>query len=131
MLCRSLTKLPNCTFSYLRDVELLTPGFDCPKHKQVAPYPYRVTGASTGYVDGQILVCGGATVDYMECHEGYEQNYYCDRNVECVKTTGGTQWCSGPKVNKCFTLDVPNNVRKIHAAYSNMNILFVFKGMSG
>jgi len=30
---------------------------------------------------------------------------YCDRNAECIQTLGGALWCTGPKVNTCYTYD--------------------------
>ncbi len=96
---------------YTDEVELLNPGFNCLAAAKIAPYPMVIQGASAGFAIGKTIVCGGATMSYVECQETYEKNYHCDRNIDCTITGGGTRWCSGPKVDRCFSYNTAKNVR--------------------
>ena len=29
----------------------------------------------------------------------------CDRNIECVTTSGNAKWCTGPKMKDCYIFD--------------------------
>ena len=29
----------------------------------------------------------------------------CETDVQCVKTSGGTRWCTGPKTDECYSYD--------------------------
>ena len=89
-------------YKYLDDVELYAPGLPCHQHK-LPRYPMRVVGASGGLVGNRkIVICGGATHGYAGCSDrgGYRT---CPKNVECVTTKGGTEWCFGPKTKDCYT----------------------------
>ena len=56
-------------------------------------------------VNGSNSVCGGATEDYVECTRNSEKSQTCDRNTDCIKTPGGSNWCTGPKTANCYTYD--------------------------
>lgn len=92
------------TYRYLNDVEILAPGFSCP-FKDIKPYPIKVVGASAGFLNGQSIVCGGGREAYVDCRQHPEKSVNCDRNIECAQTTGGAQWCTGPKTNICYSYD--------------------------
>lgn len=93
-------------YTYLDEVEVLAPGFKCSKLSKMAPYPHKIIGASAGFVLGQSVVCGGAIFAYVECSQHIEGSQHCNRNYECVKTLGGSEWCTGPKTDKCYTYDL-------------------------
>ena len=57
------------------------------------------------FILGQNIVCGGAIKTYVECTKHSEGSFKCDRNVECVQTTGGSEWCTGPKTKNCYSYD--------------------------
>ncbi len=82
----------------------MAPGFTCSERK-LTPYPYEVIGVSTGFVVGNSVVCGGAKMEYVDCVKPPSSGHVCDRNIECVKTAGGTKWCTGPKTKECYTYD--------------------------
>ena len=91
-------------YTYLNEVETLAPDMSC--NGQILPdYPLKVIGASAGFILGQNLVCGGARYDYTDCSLHSEGSDICDRNVDCIKTYKGPEWCTGPKTNKCFTYE--------------------------
>ena len=92
-------------YDYLNEVEVLAPGLDCSTQGLFEPYPYKIIGASGGFTIGQNIVCGGATKTYVECGKNGEGSITCDRNVDCVETTGGSQWCTGPKTTECHSYD--------------------------
>ena len=97
-------------YSYLDDVELYAPKLPC--HQQKLPkYPLRVVGAvgaftgrSRKYTDKKIIICGGATRGYTGCRT-HGRGQTCSKNVECVKTKGGAEWCFGPKTKDCYTYE--------------------------
>ena len=65
-----------------------------------------VIGASGAFINGQTIVCGGATEKYLHCNTiNGEGNLKCDRNVDCVTSLGGSKWCSGPKIDECYSYD--------------------------
>ena len=85
------------------DVELYAPGLPCHQMK-LAPYPNKVTGATGDMAgDGKIIICGGAQKYYSGCTEGLQR--HCERNVECVTTDGGTEWCFGARTSNCYTYE--------------------------
>ena len=88
---------------YLDDVELYAPGLPCHQRK-LPPYPFKVIGA-TGKLagSGKVVICGGAKQTYSGCTGSSAR--YCKRNVECVTTNGGTQWCFGPRTKDCYTYE--------------------------
>lgn len=90
---------------YLSEVEMLAPDLTC-GDKIASQLPEPLMGAMGAFVNGLTILCGGATEGYLHCHPvAGEGNFQCDRNVDCVKTTGGTQWCTGPKSNRCYTYE--------------------------
>ncbi len=89
---------------YLNEVEIFAPGFSC-SNEAMAPFPLSVKWPSAGFTNGYSIVCGGAIEDYVDCSKGKEGMMQCDRNVDCVTTKGGSQWCTGPKVDHCYTYD--------------------------
>lgn len=90
-------------YTYLNEVEVLAPGFDCSKQLPIVPYPHKIVGASAGYALGQSIVCGGGKFEYVECRRHAEGSRVCNTNIQCVKTTGGAEWCTGPKTSDCFS----------------------------
>ena len=84
---------------------------DC-KDSKLAPYPKRIKGTVSGFILGKAIVCGGAEMTYVDCLRHNEGSKDCDRDYECVKTTGGTQWCTGPKTGACYSLDTVSKVIK-------------------
>ena len=63
-----------------------------------------VVGSVSGFLLGTAVVCGGARTTYEGCKEKSDAQY-CSRNAECVKTAGGSLWCTGPKTNACYIYD--------------------------
>ena len=96
---------------YTSEVEVFSPGIDCTSLPP--PYPLKVVGASSGFLQGQNVVCGGGHMDYDRCSKHLEGSRDCQVNLECVKTAGGARWCTGPKTDKCFSLtyDLLTNVQ--------------------
>ena len=47
------------------------------------------------------MVCGGAAKTYVDC-DRTKFSQTCERNVECITTAGGAEWCSGPKTKDCY-----------------------------
>ena len=91
-------------FSYINDVEVFAPGYSC-SYKMLTPYPHKVKGTVSGFLMGSVIVCGGGEMIYVDCTKHNEGSKQCDRNYECVETTGGTQWCTGPKTDLCYAYD--------------------------
>ena len=91
-------------YTYLNEIEILAPSMTCNRQK-LPDYPMRVMGASAGFILGQNLVCGGATYEYTDCDIHAERSQICDRNIDCIQTHQGPEWCTGPKTNKCFSYD--------------------------
>ena len=97
-------------YSYLDDVELYAPELPC-HHQKLPNYPLKLIGAvgglvgrSSKFTEKKIIVCGGATRSYDGCRgNGVWQT--CDKNVECVKSKGGAEWCFGPKTNQCYAYE--------------------------
>jgi len=58
----------------------------------------------SGFAFGTTFLCGGARTKYAGCTVRNSGNC-CDRNAECVTTLGGTLWCTGPKLDACYTYD--------------------------
>ena len=98
--------------TYLSEVEVLAPGYDCERQAPLPDYPLEVIGASAGFIQGHNLVCGGAAMTYVDCGPHSEGSKLCDRNVDCVRTEGGSRWCTGPKIRKCYSLDLINGTWK-------------------
>ena len=92
------------TYDYTDNVELLAPGFQCLRTDFPA-YPHKIIGLAGGYTRGLNIVCGGAKMEYVECKKHYEGSQDCDRNTECVITSGGARWCTGPKLRECYVYD--------------------------
>lgn len=67
-------------------------------------FPYGVIGAVSGYLLGTAVVCGGAQTSYRNCRDQNTAKY-CSRNAECVKSAGGSLWCTGPKTSTCYIFD--------------------------
>ena len=93
---------------YISNVEIFAPGYTCHEatwnidnggKQNFAPYEHPVVGAVGLFLNGRILVCGGAIQRYEGC-TGSEPRY-CKRNRECVETDGGATWCTGPKTTEC------------------------------
>ena len=94
--------------NYIDDVEIFAPGYTCHEEKwrednpgrpNFPAFKYPVVGPSGIFINGKILICGGALQRYEDCVG--EGPRYCKRNRECVETDGGAQWCTGPKTNEC------------------------------
>ena len=100
-------------------MEVFAPGMDC-KDSKLAPYPKRIKGTVSGFILGKAIVCGGAEMTYVDCLRHNEGSKDCDRDYECVKTTGGTQWCTGPKTGACYSLDTVSKVIKAKT-FKNIN----------
>jgi len=64
----------------------------------------QVIGSVSGFALGTAVVCGGARTTYASCTKK-AVGTYCSRNAECIKTAGGSLWCTGPKVNACYIYD--------------------------
>lgn len=94
--------------SYLDQVEIFAPGFDCKHQPPLVPYPHKIIGASAGFIEGQNIVCGGAVYEYYSCKLHSEGSNICDKNVDCVESRGGSQWCTGPKIKACYSYDFLN-----------------------
>ena len=97
-------------YSYLDDIELYAPKLSCHQQK-LSKYPLRVVGAVGGFVgrsrkytNNKVVVCGGATHAYGGCR-AHGRGQACSKNVECVKTKGGAEWCFGPKTKDCYTYE--------------------------
>ena len=89
---------------YLDEVELYAPGLPCHQSK-LPPYPFKVVGASGNMAGrGKVVICGGAQHTYSGCTGGIGRRA-CKRNVECVTTKGGTQWCFGPRTKDCYAYE--------------------------
>ena len=88
---------------YLDDVELYAPGLPCHQSK-LPPYPFKVVGATGNTAgSGNIVVCGGAQHTYSGCTGTITRT--CERNVECVITNEGTEWCFGPRTKDCYAYE--------------------------
>lgn len=44
-------------------------------------------------------------MNYVDCVKHPEGSNFCDRDIECVTTTGGARWCTGPKTGNCYSYD--------------------------
>ena len=44
-------------------------------------------------------------MEYVECKKHHEGSQDCNRNVECVITSGEAKWCTGPKLKECYVYD--------------------------
>ena len=88
---------------YLDDVELYAPGLPCHQRK-LPPYPLRVIGATGNMAGrGKVVICGGSQYTYSGCTGSIRRE--CERNVECVTTSGGAQWCFGPRTKYCYSYE--------------------------
>ena len=67
-------------------------------------FPYGIIGPVSGFNLGTTFVCGGARTIYAGC-AAKSYGTHCDRNAECIQTLGGTLWCTGPKLDACYTYD--------------------------
>jgi len=96
--------LPSFFFNrYLDKTEVFCPDDAC-SGASFPSYPFGVIGSVSGFLFGTAFVCGGARTTYKNC-EAKDGINYCSKNTECVKTTGGALWCTGPKINECYTYD--------------------------
>ena len=93
---------------YISNVEIFAPRYTCHEaswnidnggKQNFAPYEHPVVGAVGLFINGRILVCGGAIQKYEGCTGSGPR--YCKRNRECVETDGGATWCTGPKTTEC------------------------------
>ena len=88
---------------YLDDVELYAPGLPCHQNK-LPSYPFKLVGATGNLAGrGKVVICGGAQQKYSGCTGTSARQ--CKRNVECVTTNGGTQWCFGPRTKDCYAYE--------------------------
>ena len=39
-----------------------------------------------------------------------EGSNVCETDMQCVKTSGGTRWCTGPKTDECYSYDYVSEV---------------------
>jgi Kelch motif/Galactose oxidase, central domain len=90
-------------FRYLDSTEVFCPNDAC-TDASFASFPHGIIGPVSGFLLGTTLVCGGARTTYAGCSVK-NGNTFCDRNAECVKTAGGSLWCTGPKTDACYTYD--------------------------
>ena len=112
-------------YNYLNEVEILAPGFKC-KNKMATPYPFPVIGSVSGFLLGKPIVCGGGTMNYVECSSHKEGSKVCDRNIECVTTGGESKWCTGPKTNECYTYNFLSKVNVIHFSHQGFVRCFFY-----
>ena len=95
---------------YTDHVEILAPGYTC-KYSNLPNYPYKIVGVALGYTLGQNIVCGGGIMEYVHCHRHpMEGSNVCETDMQCVKTSGGTRWCTGPKTDECYSYDYVSEV---------------------
>ena len=96
--------------NYLENVEIFAPQYTCHEDKwkednpgkpNFASYEHKVVGHTGLFINGKIIVCGGALQRYEECVGPLEGPRSCKRNRECVETDGGAEWCTGPKTKEC------------------------------
>ena len=76
----------------------------------LTPYPKKVKGTVSGFITGKAIICGGAEMVYVDCHKHSEGSIKCDRDIECIETTGGSKWCTGPKTSFCYSYDPVSKV---------------------
>ena len=69
-----------------------------------SPLPLSLIGSVSAFTNGLAFICGGATTVYVDCTAKNSGNL-CNRNVDCVTSAGGSSWCTGPKIAKCFIYD--------------------------
>ena len=93
---------------YMNNVEIFAPGYTCHEEKwnydnkgkeNFPPYEIPVVGAFGMFINGRVMVCGGAIQRYEDCVGDAPRT--CQRNRECVETDGGAKWCTGPKTTEC------------------------------
>ena len=117
------------TYDYTNNVEILAPGFQCLR-TDYPVYPHKIIGLAGGYTRGLNIVCGGAKMEYVECKKHSEGSQDCDRNTECVITSGGARWCTGPKLRECYVYDpFIGNVRPYICFKSQMYLKLNFSGL--
>ncbi len=90
---------------YTDEVEILSPGFNCNSQPPIAPYPYKIIGVCAGFILGNAIACGGARFGYTDCRKHLEGSNKCATNTRCIETKGGALWCTGPKIDECYTYD--------------------------
>ena len=84
-------------------INFLAPDMTC--SSLPPPYPNKIIGSVSGFTNGLNIVCGGGKMEYADCRKHpVERSNDCDTDLDCVHTTGGARWCTGPKVKKCYTL---------------------------
>ena len=93
----------------MNDVEVFAPGYNC-KDNMLPPYPKKIKGTVSGFLGGMAIACGGGEMVYVDCHKHFEGSVECDRDIDCIITTGGTRWCTGPKTTKCYSYDSVSKV---------------------
>ena len=96
-------------YKYVDTVEVVAPGFTC-SSTDIPVYPHKVVGTVSGYITGHNIVCGGALMEYTDCSLHPEKSQHCKTNIECVDTAGGTKWCTGPKIQECYSYDTVSKV---------------------
>ena len=90
-------------YEYTNQVEVFAPGMTCTSAPP--PFPSTIVGTVSGFVNGLNIVCGGGKMEYVDCSKHpVERSNDCDTDLDCVHTSGGARWCTGPKVKKCYTL---------------------------
>ena len=118
-------------YEYINDVEVFSAGLAC----STSPpnYPHDIVGTVGGFLHGQNIVCGGGKMEYVDCSKHSEGMTDCKKNIDCVQTSGGAQWCTGPKIKHCYSLsyDLIEGVEKwlhvldlkIERAYASAAVL--------
>ena len=88
---------------YREDLELLTPGLLCHQNK-LSTLPLKVAGAPGDLVrNGQTLIYEGGVHSYTGCTA--TRTGFCEKNIECVETKGGSKWYFGPRTTDCYTYE--------------------------
>ena len=66
------------------------------------------------------MVCGGAAKTYVDC-DRTRFSQTCQRNVECITTAGGAEWCSGPKMKECYVYNpfITETFQPVFKVFSN------------
>ena len=96
-------KLLSHLLRYLDNVEVFCPNDTC-NGLPFQKFPYGVIGSVSAFILGHAVVCGGARTVYDGCI-AVNQAQYCSGNAQCITSTGGSLWCTGPKTNACYTYD--------------------------
>jgi len=96
---------------YVKDAEIFAPGKAC-NGESVADFEVPLAAASSTFIGGKLVVCGGVEDRYFDCKNTPYGGQTCAGNTQCVKTEGDAQWCTGPKTKKCRTLENVEGAKK-------------------